>query len=202
MIMLSANSWLSSAVLVVVFNHVQALKPSLPNNKAPVDVLNDETRCSWNCAVMDSKFLEEIKTTIAKKQTIGNTFAKYEKRVTENCVSETSRSSSGNKQLSVFAKALESAINLTYCTKSIEEYKQTMTICTLTPISTKVTVPTYYSGSSPEYFLVRLADLGVKLDGSIDCNRQTTDNLQPCIKITKSTGNNSSTFESMPKCGS
>ena len=68
MIMLSANSWLSLAVLVVVFNHVQALKPSLLNDKAPVEVLNDETRCSWNCAVMDSKFFVEIKTTIAKKK--------------------------------------------------------------------------------------------------------------------------------------
>ena len=202
MIMLSANSWLSLAVLVVVLNHVQALKPSLLNNKAAVDVLNDETRCSWNCTVMDSKFLEEIKTTIAKKQTIGNTFAKYEKRVTEKCIIQTSHSSSGDKQLSVFTKALESAINLTYCAKSTEEYKQTMTICTLTPISTKVTVPTYYSGSSPEYFLVRLADLGVKLDGSIDCNKQTTDNLPPCIKITKLTENNSSTFEGVPKCSS
>ena len=121
MIMLLANSWRSLAVLVVLFNHVQALEPSLPNNKAPVDVLNDETRCSWNCAVMDSKFLEEIKTTIAKKEMIGNTFARYEKRVTEKCVSQTSRSSSGNKQLSVFAKALESAINLTYCTNSTHE---------------------------------------------------------------------------------
>ena len=201
--MLSENTCLSLAVLVVVLCQVQSLEPSLHNNKAPVDGLKDETRCSWNCAVMDSVFMEEINTTIATKKAIGNTFAfeKYEKKATEKCGSQTSRSSSGNKQLSVFAKALESALKLTSCTDSIEEHKQIMAICTLTPISTDVAVPTYYSGSSPKFFLVRLADLGVKLD-SIDCNEQTTDNLQPCIKITKSTGNNSNTFEGLPKCGS
>ena len=201
--MLSENTCLSLVVLVVVLCQVQSLEPSLHNNKAPVDGLKDETRCSWNCAVMDSVFMEEINTTIATKKAIGNTFAfeKYEKKATEKCGSQTSRSSSGNKQLSVFAKALESALKLTSCTDSIEEHKQIMAICTLTPISTDVAVPTYYSGSSPKFFLVRLADLGVKLD-SIDCNEQTTDNLQPCIKITKSTGNNSNTFEGLPKCGS
>ena len=192
--MLSANSWLSLAVLVVVFNHVQALEPSLHNNKAPVDGLNDEARCSWNCTVMDSEFLEDMKTTIAKKNTIGITLEKYEKRVTEKCVSQTSRSSSGNKQLSVstvFAEALESALKLTSCTNSNEEHKKIMAICTLTTISTDVAVPTYYSSSSPKFFLLRLADLGVKLD-SIDCNKQTTDNLQPCIKITNHFGLGSS----------
>ena len=195
--MLSANSCLSLAVLVVVFCQVQTLEPSLHNNNAPVDGLNDETRCSWNCTVMDSVFMEEIKTTTVKKKAISNTVAKHEKSVVaEKCVS-----SNGNKQLSVFAKALESAIKITSCTDSIEEQKEIMAICTLTPISTDIAVPTYYSGSSPKFFLAGLADLGVKLD-SIDCKKQRTDNLQPCIKITKSTGNNSSNFEGVSKCSS
>lgn len=82
--MLSANFWLSLAVLVVVFCHAQAVEPPLHNNK-PVDGLNDEIRCSWNCTVMDTEFLKEMKTTIAKKKTIG-LVVNYEKRVTEKCV--------------------------------------------------------------------------------------------------------------------
>jgi len=92
--MLSANSRLSLAVLLALLSHAQAVELPLHNNK-PVDGLNDETRCSWNCTVVDSEFSEEMKTTIAKKKMIG-LVVKYEKRVTEKCVNQTSRNSSGN----------------------------------------------------------------------------------------------------------
>jgi len=205
--MLSANSRLSLAVLLAVLCHAQAVESPLHNNK-PVDGLNDETRCSWNCTVTDSDFSEEMKTTIAKKKMI-RLVVKYERRVTEKCVNQTSRNSSGNitehwqiwlpsKQLSVFAKALESVINIMTCRNSTGEHKEIMAICTLGPVNATAEKPTHYKGASPIFFR-SLADLGVKRD-SIDCNTQTTDNLQPCINITKSTGNNSRTSEGLSKC--
>jgi len=202
--MLSANSRLSLAVLLAVFCHAQAVEPPLHNNK-PVDGLNDETRCSWNCTVTDSDFSEEMKTTIAKKKMIG-LVVKYEKGVTEKCVNQTSHNSSGNitehwqiwlpsKQLSVFAKALENVANLMFGTDSNGDREEIRATCTLRPVNMTATDPTYYSGSFPIFSRSHLADLGVKFD-SIDCNTETTDNLEPCINITKSTGNRSTNSKS------
>ena len=209
--MLSASSCLSLAVLLALLCCAQAPEPSLIKIK-PVGGLNDGTRCSWNCAIMDAHFLEEMKTKTAKKKVI-RLVVKYEKRVNDKCVNQTSGNGSrGNvtehweilllgKQLSVLKKALESVANMMSCSDpdSVDELKKIMAICTLTPVSTKSTEPTYYSGSSTNFFLYRLANLGVKLD-TIDCSTQMKDNSQPCIKITKSTGNNSSTFEGLLNC--
>ena len=201
------------AVLLAVLCSAQAQEPSLNNNKS-VSGHNDGTRCSWNCTIMDSQFLEEMNTRIAKKKVI-RLVVNYEKKVNDKCVNQQMpRNLKGNiaehweirlqsKQFSIFTKAVESVVTLMFCTDSADEHKKFMAICTLTPVSTRSTEPTYYSGhgSSPKFFQYRLADLGLKRDSIADCSIQTTDNLQPCIKITKSTGNNSSTFEGLLKCG-
>ena len=202
--MLSANSWPSLAVLLIVFCHTQSLEPPLHNNKS-LHGINDGSRCSWNCTVLDSDFSEEIKTTIAKKKMVP-LVVKYEKRVTEKCENQTFRNSSGNitehwqmslqsKQHSVFEEALESVANLMLYTNSNGDREEIRAICTLRPVNTTATKPTYDSSSFPVFSRSHLVDLGVKFD-SIDCNTQTTDNLQPCINITKPTGNNSSNSES------
>jgi len=194
--MLSANSLLSLAVLLAVLCYAQSLEPSLHNNKSLHD-LSDETRCSWNCTVLDSDFSEEMKTTFAKKKVVP-LVVKYETRVTEKCENQTSRISSGNitehwqiwllsKQVSVFAKALESVANLMFFTDSNGHSEEIRAICTLRPVNTKATKPTYDSGSFPIYSRSHLAELGIKFD-TIDCDTETTDNLQHCINITKSTG--------------
>ena len=59
--------WLSLAVLLALFCHTQSLEPSLHNDKSAYS-LNEKTRCSWNCTVLDSDFAEEMKATIAKKK--------------------------------------------------------------------------------------------------------------------------------------
>ena len=197
--MLSANSRLSLAILLAVLCHAQALDPPLHNNK-PVDSLDDEPGCRWNCTVMDFDFSEEMKTAIAKKKNI-HLVVNYEKRVTEKCLNQTSRNSSGNftehwqvwlanKQPSVLTEALESVANLVFRTDSNEDREEIRSICTLRPVNITAAEPIYYSGSLPIFSRSHLADFGVKFD-SIDCNTETSDNLQPCINITKSTGNNS-----------
>ena len=166
------------------------------------------TRCSWNCAILDSDVLEEIRTEIAKKRVI-RLVVKYEKKVDDKCVNQTSHHSSGNitehwqiwmpsKQLSVFAKALESVEKLIFFTDSNEDREEIGAICTLRPVNMTAEKATCDSGSFAIFRQSHLADLGVKFN-SIDT--ETTDNLQRCKNITKSTGNNSSTFEGPFKRG-
>ena len=127
----------------------------------------------------------------------------------DKCVNQTSRNSSGNisehwqiwlpsKQLSSFAKALESVANLMFFTDSNGDREEIGAICTLRPINMAATKATYDSGSFPIFPQSHLADLGVEFD-SIDCNTQTTDNLQRCKNITKSAGHNSSAFKGLRK---
>ena len=206
--MLSANSWLYLAVLLAALCHAQALEQSLNNNK-PVDGLNHESRCSWNCTILDSS--EEIKTAMAKQKMI-HVVVKYEKTVTEKCVNQTSLNSSENitehwqiwfpsKQISVFTKALESVANLMFSTDLNRDRGEIQAICTLRPVlNVTTTKPPYYNGSFSIFSGNRLADLGVKFD-SIDCNTETKDNLKPCINITKSTGNESTTSKSILERG-
>lgn len=206
--MQSANSWLSLAVLLVTLCHAQVLQTPLQNNK-PVDGLNHESRCSWNCTILDSDFSGEMKAAIAKEKII-HLVVKYEKRVTEKCINQTSRNSSENiteqwqiwlpsEQLSVFMKALktvESVANAMFYPDSNADRREIRAICTLRPVNMTATEPTYYSGPFPIFSRSYLTDLGVKYDG-IDCNTETKDNLKPCINITKSTENESTTSESI-----
>ena len=200
--MLSANSWLSLAMLLVALCRAQAQESSL-NNSKPVGGLNDGTRCSWNCTITESEFLEEIKTKIAEEKVI-RLVVKYEKRVNDKCLNHNSRNSSGNitehwqiwlpsRPISVFAKALESVANLMFFTDSNTDREEIGAMCTLRPVNMTATKVTQSdSASFPMFLQSHLADLGVKFD-SIDT--ETTDNLQRWKNITKPTGNNSSTLE-------
>ena len=203
--MLSVNVriYISLALLLSVFCHVETLRPSHHCNTT-VHGLNNETRCSWHCRDIHSYLMAEMKTIIARNKIIRFN-VKYE--VMEECVNQTSGNSTehfeiwrANKQSSGFTKALKSVVNLMSCTNSVEESKEITGICTSRPVNTTGTEPTDYNCSSPIFSRIHLVDLGVKFD-SIECI-ETTDNLQPCISITKSTGNKSTTFEGLLKrCG-
>ena len=84
-----------------------------------------------------------------------------------------------------------------YRTDSVEEHKEMTAMCTLRPVNTTATDQTYYNGSSPIFSRSHLADIGFTFDSIDDCSTETTDNLQPCINIAKSTGNNSSTSKGL-----
>ena len=207
--MLSVNFllYISLALLLPVFCHTETLKPSHHYNTT-VHVLNDGTPCSWNCTDIDSYLMEEMKTAIAKNKII-RLAIKYE--VMDKCVDETSGISSGyiehlqiwrtNKEPSLFTKALENLLNMLSSTDSVEEHNEFTVICTLRTLNTTAKEPNDYDGSSPVFSRSHLTDLGVKLD-SIDCNTETTDDSQPCINITKSTGaNKRSLFQVLLKRG-
>ncbi|KAJ7390669.1 hypothetical protein OS493_023381 [Desmophyllum pertusum] len=144
-----------------------------------------------------------MKTTIAKNRLI-RLVVKYEKKVDDKCVNQTSHNSSGNatehwqiwlanKQLSSFAKATERLMNLMFYSDSNEEHKEIRAMCVFKSVRKTATTKIYNSWIQfPLLSRGNLADLGSEFNIT-DCNTEGMDNSQPCVNISKSTGNNSST---------
>lgn len=210
MLLVNFRVYLSLAVLHLVFCHAQTLESSHHGRHGNTTVhgINDGTRCSWNCTDIDFYLIERMKTIIVKNEIV-RLVVKYE--VMGKCTDQIFDNSSenitehlslqiwrANKQASVFTKALESVVNLISGTDSVEHHKEIRAICTLRPANTTAREPTHYNRSSPIFSRSHLAHHGIKFD-SIDCNTETTNNLQPCINITKSTENKSSISEGLFK---
>ena len=196
--MLSVHSQVCFAALLAVLCHAQALDRSNQNTTLANHGFGNETRCSWNCTVNE---MDEIKTTIARGKLI-ELVVKYENKVDDRCVNETSRNSSRNatehwqiwlqsKQLSTFAKVMESLENMMFDTDSNKEHKEFKALCTLRPSGTTATASEYNSGQFPMFSRGHLAALGVELNTTVNCHTEKTENLQPCINITNSTENSS-----------
>ena len=94
--MLLVKFRLCYAVLLAAICHVQPQLPSHQNTF--LNGLNDETRCRWNCTAIDSDLTEEMKSTIAKKKP-ARLVVKYEKKVDNKCVTQTSGDSSEKGQM-------------------------------------------------------------------------------------------------------
>ena len=197
--MSSAYFQLCFAVLLATVCHVQPLVPSHHNTL--LHSLNDETRCEWNCIVMDSNLTEEIKSAIAKGKSF-RLVVKYEKKVDNKCMNQASKNSSGkgqiwlsNKELSSFAGVLENLANWMSFAHSNGGYNEISAKCTLRPLDTTTTTgPEYNSGIqslmfSQGHFSVLGGDLN-----STDCNTDDTGNSNSCVNITNSTGNESAYF--------
>ena len=198
--MLSAYSRVIFAVLLAVFCHAQASAPSHHDNK--LASFDNETRCSWKCTAIESNLTEDVKNTIAKGGLI-HLVVKYENKVDDKCLNQTTRNSSGNatehfqiwmanKQRSTSVKVFASLENLMFCDDSNEEHRKIRALCTLKPPKTTAITqitPTHYSGSLPVVFSQgHLADIGITFD-SIGCNTKVKDYGQPCLNISKSSEN-------------
>ena len=198
--MFSAYFQLCFAVLLAAVCHVHPLVPSHHNTL--VHGLNDETRCWWNCTVIDSDLTEEIKSRIAESESF-RLVVKYEKKVDNKCVNQTSGNSSGkgriwlsNKQLSSSAGVLESLANLMSFADSNEGYNEIRAKCILKPAgpATATTGSKYNSGIQwPMFSQGHFSVLGADVN-STDCNTDDTGNSNSCIDTTNSTGNNSAYF--------
>ncbi len=101
--------------------------------------------------------------TIVKGKLI-HLVVKYENKVDDRCVNQTSRNSSGNatehwqiwlanKQSSTFEKVMGNWKNLLCSVDSNEEHKEIRATCTLKPLTTTATRPVHNSDSSPIFFL-------------------------------------------------
>ncbi|XP_078381065.1 uncharacterized protein LOC144663863 [Oculina patagonica] len=195
--MVSAYSQVCFTVLLAVFGHAQALARSHHSNTIESHGFGNETQCSWNCTVHESDLTEEIKVTIANGKLI-QLVVKYENKVDDKCVNQTSRNSSGNvteqwqiwlanTQRSTFERVMEKWKNMMLSANSNEEHKEIRAKCTFKPLTTTATKPKN-SASSPTFYQGHLADLGIKFD-STECSTEEKDDLKPCLNISKSPGN-------------
>ena len=195
--MLSAFQ-LCFAVFVATFRYAQTEVSSHYNALK----VGNNTICSWNCTIIDSDFLAQRKTVFAAPNRLIKLAVKYQKKVDKKCVNQTSLgNSSGNATLehwqvwlpannkpSSFAHVMERLSNLIRPSYS-EEGIEVKAVCYLKPAKTTAAFQKYNSGFLPRFVRGHLADHGVALE-SIDCDADEVDNLEPCINISKSTGNN------------
>ena len=114
------------------------------------------------------------------------------------CVTQTSGDTSGNwqmfllnKQLSSFEGVLENLADLMSFDHSNEEHKEIRAVCTLKPAGP--TAGPGYNGGIPMFSQDHL--FGIELNIT-DCNAADTNNTNPCIDITNSTGNKSTSSTS------
>ena len=192
--MLSANCQLRFAVFLAT---ICLVKPHLPSHHKTLLHGINETRCRWNCTAIDSDLTEEMKNTIAKKKSV-RLVVKYEKKVDNRCVNQTSSNSSGkgqilllNKQLSNFAGILESLANLMPFVDLNEEHEEIRAICTLRPVSRAATTGPENNSRIQFPMFSQGRIFAIETNNYTDYNKQNTHNSNPCFNITNTTGNNS-----------
>ena len=199
--MLLAYSEVCFAVLLAVFCHAQALAPSHDNNNLPSHGFGNETRCSWNCTAVESDLTEEMKIAVDSKETLIQLVVKYEKKVDDKCVNQTSRNSSAiatehlqillaNKERFTVAKLMESLKNPMFNTNPDEERKEIRVLCTLRPSGTTGTTLDNNGVLFSLFFRGHLAAFEFNFN-TTDRDTEKRGNLEPYQNITDSTGYNS-----------
>ena len=198
--MLSASQISFALFVLASFGHAQTgvnnSVVSFHHQNTPTAIsqgFGTETRCSWNCTVVDSDLTEELKTIIAKRRLI-RLAVKFEKKMDDKCVNQTSRNSSGNatehwqiwlsNNVSSVANVMETLSNLiSFLSSSNAERNEIRAVCTLQSSPTAATSHQKNTG-------VAIHDLKELFAGYPQpCN--TERNIaQPCINVAKSTGNN------------
>lgn len=204
--MLSAFSQVCFAVLLAVFCHAQALDRSHHNKTLASHGFGHETRCRWNCTVIASDLTDEMKNTIARGKLI-ELFVKYENKVDDRCVNQTSRNSSANapehwqlwltnQQFFTFARLVKILENWIFNIDSNKEHKEVRVLCTLEPSGTTATPEHSRRIQFPVFSRGHLTAHGLQLDAT-DCNTEGTENLQACSTDNNSTnsGNPFTVFE-------
>ncbi|KAL9957911.1 hypothetical protein ACROYT_G034866 [Oculina patagonica] len=147
-----------------------------------------------------------MKITIARGKLI-ELFVKYENKVDDRCVNQTSRNSSGNafehwqlwltnQQLSTFARLVRILENWIFNIDSNKEHKEVKVLCTLEPSGTTATPEHNRRIQFPVFSRGHLTSRGLQLDAT-DCNTEETENLQACSTDNNSTnsGNPFAVFE-------
>ncbi|KAJ7390671.1 hypothetical protein OS493_023383 [Desmophyllum pertusum] len=191
--MLSADSQLCFVVFLAAFCHARAEV----NHETLVSSHNHgfgiKTRCSWNCTVIKSDLTEEMKTTIANRKLI-RLVVKYEKKVDDKCVNQTSHNLTEHWQIwlsnnvSSFVNVMESLSNLiSFLSGSNAERNEIRAVCTLQSSPAAATSHQKNTGVSADDLKELFAEYPCWPEQP--CN--TNDRSQhACINITKSTGNN------------
>ena len=198
--MLSAYYQICFAVLLTAVYCTQA-EESHKNLAVIHGIAGNETRCRWNCTVTEPDLTKEMRSKMAKRRLIRLT-VKYGKEVSDKCVNQISRNSSGNatehwqiwlsnNNHSNFANRTEaflSANMVSFLSALHAERNEIRVVCTLKPSRTAATSHTDNTGLSTKDLKDFLAVYPWWRHKQL-CNSE--DVLDPCINITKSPRNNS-----------
>lgn len=202
--MLKSASQLSFTVFVVHFACMQADISSAVseyngNTLRSYKGSSNNTKCRWNCKVIDSDFPERWKTAFGKKRLI-TLVVNYERKVNEKCIQKTSESSGNtteyfevwlptNNHLSTFDHAIQRLFNSIFSGQT--DGKANMkAVCSLDMATDTIASSTTTNDFLSPFVRSHLADHGIEYAANAsDCSPEEMPNSIPCITRSNSTDN-------------
>ncbi|XP_068755275.1 uncharacterized protein [Montipora capricornis] len=202
--MLKSASRLSFAV-VVVFACMQTYTSSVAseyngNTLRSYKGSSNNTKCRWNCTVIDSDFPERSKTTFDKNRLI-TLVVNYERKVTEKCIQQTSESSGNtteyfqvwlptNNNLSTLDHGMQPLFNYIFSGQSNGQANM-KAVCNLDMATDTIASSTTTNDFLSPFVGSHLADHGIEYAANAsDCSPEEMPNSIPCITRSNSTMNN------------
>ena len=144
--MISASQLCFGLLLVAQLAHSSSHHNGTVGEHSVGEGLSNDTRCSWNCRVIESDFTKQCDPVFTKKRFI-NFFAKYPLMVDKKCFSQYATSGSvseylyvwrpANATVSSFSRGIKGVWNLIFGERCIEKGKMKVS-CTLKPTRTAV----------------------------------------------------------------
>ncbi|XP_068755280.1 uncharacterized protein [Montipora capricornis] len=203
--MLKSASQLSFAVFVVRFACMQADTSSAVSEYNGNTLRNkkessNNTKCCWNCTVIDSDFPERWKTAFGKKRLI-TLVVNFERKVNEKCIQQTSESSGNiteyfevwlptNNNLSTLDHAIQRLFNYIFSGQT-DGQANMKAVCNLDMATDSTASSTTTNDLMSPFVRSHLADHGIDYAAnSIDCSAEEMRNSATCITRSNSTINN------------
>ena len=203
--MLKSASQLSFAVFVVHFACMQADISSAVseyngNTLRSYKGSSNNTKCRWNCTVIDSDFPERSKTAFDKNRLI-TLVVNYERKVTEKCIQQTSESNGNtteyfqvwlptNNNLSTLDHGMQPLFNYIFSGQTNGQANM-KAVCNLDTATDTIASSTTTNDFLSPFVRSHLADHGIEYAANAsDCSPEEMPNSIPCITRSNSTMNN------------
>ena len=206
--MLKSASQLSFAVFVVGFACMQADTSSAVseyngNTLRSKKETSNNTKCRWNCTVIDSDFPQRSKTAFDKNRLI-TLVVNYERKVNEKCIQQTSESSGNttkyfevwlpaNNNLSTLDHAIQRLFNYIFSGQT-DGQANMKAVCNLDMATNSTASSTTTNDLLSPFVRSHLADHGIDYAdyavNSSDCSTEEMRNSATYITRSNSTINN------------
>lgn len=143
--MISASQLCFGLLLVAQLAHSSSHYNGTEGEHSVGEGLSNDTRCSWNCRVIESDFTKQCDLVFTKKRFI-NFFAEYAGTINKICLSQIAMGSVSeylyvwrpeNATVSYFSRGIKGVWNLIFGERCIEKGKMKV-FCTLKPTRTAV----------------------------------------------------------------
>lgn len=143
--MISASQLCFGLLLVAQLAHSSSHYNGTEGEHSVGEGLSNNTRCSWNCRVIESDFTKQCDLVFTKKRFI-NFFAEYAGTINKICLSQIAMGSVSeylyvwrpeNATVSYFSRGIKGVWNLIFGERCIEKGKMKV-FCTLKPTRTAV----------------------------------------------------------------